>query len=185
MAAAKQEQEIVYDNTVEALFGRALGKKLTAKCKERLKNEGLDLGNKLRPFYPREQYYRFVNIAAEELFPGNRDKAHYQLGSAFILGFNETLIGKAVISVVRMIGARRALERMTQNFRSSNNYMQTKLTEVAPNTYELWLSQTSGAPAYFEGVLQTALSPTSVKNLKVERANFDGTAVTLRISWEP
>ncbi len=180
-----EQADVVFDNTVDALFGRALGKKMTPRCRERLLAEGLDLSAKLKPFYPREQYYRFVNIAVEELFPGQpKDKAHYALGQAFIAGFNETLIGKAVISVVRMIGARRALERMTQNFRSSNNYMQTKLTQVSPGVHELWLSQTSGAPAYFEGVLFSSLSHTSAKNLKVERASYDGTACTLKISWD-
>src|SRR3954464_9131366 len=101
MNAAVQQQsqgDIVYDNTVEALFGRALGRKMTQKCRDRLKAEGLDLSTKVKPFYPREQYYRFVDIAAQELFPGlTKDKADYELGSAFIAGFNETLIGKAVL----------------------------------------------------------------------------------------
>ena len=181
----EQQQDIVFDNTVDSLFGRALGKKMTQRCRERLKAEGLDLDAKLKPFYPREQYYRFVNIAAEELFGAlPREKAHYELGSAMILGFNETLIGKAVLSVVRMIGPRRALDRMTQNFRSSNNYMQTKLNSIAPGEHELWLSQTSGAPAYFEGVLQTSLTIAGAKNLKVQRAGYDGTSATLKITWD-
>lgn len=178
------EDEVVFDNTVDALFRRALGSKLGAGTRGRLREAGLDLDAPLRPAYPRLTYYRCVHIVAEDLYRTlPSPEAMFQLGAAFIHGFNETLLGKAVLSVVRMLGPKRTLARMDQNFRSSNNYMKTELVERGPGSFELKLSQVSGVPDYFRGVIQTALTIAGAKNLVVKVVASDGTAATLTVQW--
>src|SRR5262245_45209470 len=47
-------EEVIFRNTVEALFHRALGPKLTDRCVERIRQAGIDLKHRLEGFYPRE-----------------------------------------------------------------------------------------------------------------------------------
>jgi uncharacterized protein (TIGR02265 family) len=179
-------EDIVFDNTVEALFHRAVGKRLTPRCRKRLAEAGIDLSAPLRPTYPRTTFYRGVFIVTEELFPGvPRDQALFELGGIFFNGFVETLIGKAAISVMKVLGPRRTLGRMTQNFRSSNNYMETRLEERSPSHAELWLSQCSGAPTYFQGVIHRALTIIGARGLEIRVKEVEGSSCVLDISWKP
>lgn len=181
---ASTTEDIVFDNTVDGLFRRGLGRQMTPRCKERLKAAGLDLDQKLRPSYPRLQYYEFVNIAAEELYPNlSRDAAHYELGKQFIAGFQETLLGKAVVSLVRLLGPRKTLAKMSQNMQSSNNYMKTSLRELGPGDCEITLSQVSGAPRYFEGVLLRAVELSGGENAHVKPTRAEGPSYVYRCTW--
>ncbi|MDQ3262309.1 MAG: DUF2378 family protein [Myxococcota bacterium] len=178
-------EEVVFDNTVDGLFRRALGRRMSHRCKERLKAAGLDLDAKLKPAYPRLQYYDFVNIAAEELYGGmSRDAAHFELGKQFIAGFQETLLGKAVTSLVKLLGPRKTLGKMSQNMQSSNNYMKTSLKELGPGDCEITLSQVSGAPRYFEGVLLLAIELTGGAEAKVRPTPGEGPSYVYHCTWK-
>jgi uncharacterized protein (TIGR02265 family) len=178
------EPEVVFDNTVDAFFRRALGKRMTESCRARLKEAGIDLDRKLEPTYPRVTFYRGVVIAVEELFGGmSRENGLFRAGEAFFSGYAETLIGRAAVAVTRVLGPRRTLARMTQNFRSSNNYMETHLTELSPTHTELWLSQVSGVPTYFQGILTRAFALVEVKGAEIKIQKLDGSACTFELSW--
>jgi|GEM_PF-1466338 len=188
MSEAMQEvaavEDVVFGNTVEALFLKALGSRLTPRCYERAAAAGIDLRGKLKPFYPREPYYAAVRAVAEELFPElDPERRLFEMGLAFMSGFDQTLLGKAILAAVRLIGARRMLAKMTDKFRSSNNYMKTEMVERAPGDIELTLSQTSGAPAYFEGVLTYGLRVAGAKEVHISRLKEDGTHCTFAIKW--
>ncbi|HYV46678.1 MAG TPA: DUF2378 family protein [Myxococcaceae bacterium] len=179
--------DVVFRNTVEALFLKALGSKLTMRCVERVKEAGIDLrSKKLKLFYPRETYYRCVRIVGEELFGElEEDQRMMRLGHAFMDGYEQTVIGKAMITAVRFMGPKRTLAKMTTNFRSSNNYMQTELREEKPGDVSLTLSQTSGAPGYFEAVLTRAMGFAGAKGFGIRREAYDGARCTYRITWAP
>src|SRR5262245_24743804 len=146
-----EQEDIIFDVTVEALFRRALDTRMTDRLREQLRDAGIDLAVRLKATYPRVTFYRGVVLAIEELFPGvPRDHALIQLGGIFFDGYVRTWVGRAAISVMRVLGPRRTMGRMTQNFRSTNNYMQTRMMEVTPSHVELWLSQHSGVPTYFQ-----------------------------------
>jgi uncharacterized protein (TIGR02265 family) len=186
VSAAPPKEDVVFGNTVDALFLKALGRKLTMRCVERVKEAGIDLRAKLKTFYPRETYYRCVRILGEELFGElEEDRRMERLGTAFMDGFEQTLIGKATLQAVRFMGPKRTLAKMTSNFRSSNNYMQTELREEKPGDVYLTLSQTSGAPGYFEGVLTRAMAVAGAKGFEIRRAEYDGARCTYHITWTP
>jgi len=183
---APATEDVVFGNTVDALFLKALGTKLSMRCVERVKEAGIDLRSKLKLFYPRETYYRCVRILGEELFGElDEDGRMTRLGNAFMDGFERTLIGKAMITAVRFMGPKRTLAKMTTNFRSSNNYMQTELREERPGEVLITLSQTSGAPGYFEAVLARAMGFAGAKSCSIRREAYDGARCTYRITWTP
>jgi uncharacterized protein (TIGR02265 family) len=179
-------EEVVFRNTVEALFHKAFGSKLTERCVERIRQAGIDLRNRLDGFYPREVFYRCVAILGEELFPWmGADERMVQLGTAFMDGFEQTLLGKAALQAARFIGTRRTLYRMAENYRTSNNFLQAQVEELGPGDARLKLSQTSGASGYYEGALRRGLQLTGAQGLTVRRELDDGKRCTLRVTWKP
>lgn len=171
---------------MEALFHRAFGSKLTERCRERIRQAGIDLQHRLEGFYSREIFYRCVRILGEELFPElDEDQRLVQLGTTFMDGFEQTLIGKAALQASRFMGTRRTLSRMAENYRTSNNYQKVEIQDVGPGDVRLTLSQTSGASGYFEGALRRALTLTGTRGLGVRRENDDGRRCTLHITWAP
>jgi uncharacterized protein (TIGR02265 family) len=186
MSGELPPEDVVFGNTVEALFLKALGTKLTMRCVDRVREAGIDLRAKLKLFYPRETYYRCVRILGEELFGElEEDQRMYRLGSAFMDGFELTLIGKAMLTAVRFMGPKRTLERMTSNFRSSNNYLKTELRAEKPGDVRITLSQTSGAPGYFEAVLTRAMGFAGAKDFRIAREGYDGARCTYHLTWTP
>ncbi|NMO21970.1 DUF2378 family protein [Pyxidicoccus fallax] len=179
-----EEQKVVFAHTVEGLFVQALSDKLTPAAKERLKAAGLDLSRSFQPAYPEAQFHSWVRIAAEEVFPGvPGDEALRKMGESLVTGYEKTLMGKAVLATVRMLGPKRMLERTTHNFRSATNYLETKLNHLGGNDYEMSINETSGVPCYFGGIMLQALRIAGAKDGRVEIIRQDGGACTYRIQW--
>ncbi|WP_338869689.1 DUF2378 family protein [Myxococcus stipitatus] len=179
------DELLVFEQTIEALFLRALQGRLTPACKERLRQAGLDVDQKLRPAYSFDSWMAFLRIAAEELFP--RDsvaQGTWKLGEAYIEGFRETMLGRAVLSLLRVLGPRRTLMRATQNFRAGNNYTESKLTELNPTQFELWMNEVGAYPDFTAGIIHAGLRVAGAQEVRVEPSNYDGHACTYRISWK-
>ena len=186
MLKAAPAEDVVFKNTVEALFRRAFGSRLTGRCVERVREAGIDLQRPLEEAYPRETFYRCVRVLGEELYPEmTEDERMVQLGTTFMSGFEQTLIGKALLQTLRFMGARRALNRMAQNFRTSNNYLKVDVQELGPNEMRITLSQTSRASGYFEGVIRQALVLMGTQGVAVRREDDDGSRCTFHVTWVP
>lgn len=177
-------EPVVYDTAVESMFLRALQGRVTPALKERLRAVGLDLDQKLRPTYPRELWLRVLEITTSELYPTLPVTERYsKLGAATIEAFANTTLGKAIVSIARLMGPRRGLTRLPQAFEAMNNFMVAKLTELAPNRFQLWLNETYGQPSYVLGALGAAMRINHPKGLDVRIVKTEGNAITFEISW--
>jgi uncharacterized protein (TIGR02265 family) len=178
------DELLIFEQTIEALFVRALNGKLTPECKARLLQAGLDVDQKLKPAYAFRSWMKFIRIVAEELYPGQPlEEATFELGVAYIDGYRETMLGRAVLSLLRVLGPRRTLARATQNFRSGNNYTESRLVELGPTTFELWMNEVGDFPAFTAGIIHGGLRIAGAKEIRVEPSGYDGHACTYRISW--
>ena len=63
------DELLVFEQTIEAMFHRALNGRLTPRCKARLREAGLDVDQKPRPAYSLDAWMTFLRITAEELLP--------------------------------------------------------------------------------------------------------------------
>lgn len=179
------DELLVYEQTVEGLFIRALGNRLTPECRARLSEAGLDVTRKLKPAYPFPSWMTFIRIAAEELYPGMPlPEATFKLGEAHLEGFRETMLGRAVISLLRVLGPKRALLRATQNFRAGNNYTETRVTELTPYQFELWMNEVGNFPEFTAGIIHAGVRMSGAKEPRVEPTGYDGHACTYRITWK-
>lgn len=178
------DELLVFEQTLEALFLRGLQGRMTADCKARLRQAGLDLDQKLRPAYPFDAWMAFLRITAEELYPELPvDEGCRKLGQAHIAGYRDTLLGRAVLSLLRVLGPRRALGRATQNFRSGNNYTESRLVERGPRSFELWMNEVGAYPGFTAGIIHGGLEVAGATDIVIETAEHDGHACTYRISW--
>ncbi len=177
-------EPMVFAHSVEALFQHALGDKLTPKARARLRMRGLDL-ERPKPSYGWAEFHEWVRIAAQEVHPELAiDGALEQVGMTVLEGFEKTLLGKAVVALGKVFGPKRTLGRMTENFRSTNNYVETRLTELGNNSYDLWINDVGGVPAYYRGIMKAVMTLAGVKNVAVEERPEPGSAAyTFRISW--
>ncbi|MCP3138864.1 DUF2378 family protein [Pyxidicoccus xibeiensis] len=178
------DELLIFEQTIEALFLRALAGRLTPECKARLRQAGLDVDQKLRPAYPFQSWMTFLRITSEELFPQEPlEQGTWKLGEAYIEGFRETMLGRAVLSLLRVLGPRRALMRATQSFRAGNNYTESKLKELGPTQFELWMNEVGAYPAFTAGIIHAGLRVSGAQGIVIENSGYDGHACTYRISW--
>lgn len=163
---------------------RGLHGKIPLTLKEQLRREGLDLDRKLLPAYPVETWARCVGLTAKALYPDKPEvEAWRLLGERHIEGFHETMLGRALFGVLRLLGPKRRLARMRQSFRAGNNYQEVRLTDVSPTEMDVWLNE-RGMLRYFKlGILHGSARAAGDPNAMAVVKNFDDEGVTYRISW--
>lgn len=96
--------------------------------------------------------------------------------------YGETLIGKALMMMLRVIGPRRGVLRMERNFRTMNNYSKTALREVAPKRFELDINMVR-YPQYYRGVLVSGLRSAGAEWATVSVLKHDANQTTLALEW--
>jgi uncharacterized protein (TIGR02265 family) len=183
--AAAPGSQFVFAQAVEGLFCVGLRGKLTPTLKTRLKDAGLDLGKKLEPAYPRNDWNHFIRITVEALYPGvPEERAYHSLGRQLLGGYAETLVGKALAGMLRLIGPKRTLSRMTNNFRSGGNYNLCKVTELKPAEHLFWLNEPELHPAYVAGILEAALELAGARGVHIAVQSRDAEGCTYLVRWE-
>ena len=179
------DAELVFQHAVEGLFQVGLKGRMTPPVQARLKDAGLDLSRPLLPAYPRAAWNHFIQISAEGLWPGESpERAYFALGRQLLLGYSRTLMGGAIIRLLRLIGPRRTLDRMTQNFRSGGNYNRCTVTEVGPREVLLWLNEPTLHPGYVAGILDAVLELVGAAQRDVQVHGRDAKGCTYRVRWE-
>ncbi|RKG85929.1 DUF2378 family protein [Corallococcus terminator] len=176
------EQRHVYVQVVEGLLQHGLRGQVSPRLRERLRQAGVDLDRPLLPLYPVPLWTRCLHIVVEETYPGTpREEAFRRLARAHVEGYGATLLGRAVMSVMRLLGPKRVMQRLPEVLRGTDNYTEAVLTELGPAHYELRINSVVDAPGYaealFEAVLQVggAQAPRATK-LREEQ---DGTVYVL------
>jgi uncharacterized protein (TIGR02265 family) len=126
-------EAVVFGSAVEGLFVRTLGARLDATARDRIREIGIDLNRPPQAAYPIEVWEKAVDWAARCAFPELPvEEAWVATGQAFVAGFGQTLIGRAVLGVGRVVGVERSLKRMTRNLHSVNNFNSAVVEESAP-----------------------------------------------------
>src|SRR4029453_3394206 len=107
----------------------------------------------------------------------------FKIGEACIDGFRETMLGRAVLSLLRVLGPRRALMRATQNFRAGNNYTESRLKELGPTQFELWMNEGGPDPSFTARTIHARLRVAGAHDIVIETSGYDGHPCTYRINW--
>ncbi|HLL56239.1 MAG TPA: DUF2378 family protein [Myxococcaceae bacterium] len=174
-------EPLVYPQTVEALI-RALGDKLDADAERQMAEAGINVHD-VQAVSP-QVWHQATRVGAKVLCPDAPvEVGQFELGKRFVPGFEGTLLGRGTLALARVVGPRRSLQRMKANFRNGNNYTETRLVELGPNRYEMWVSNVVG-PEFVRGMILAGLEVSGARHPRVETASFDEEGTTYRISWD-
>jgi len=156
------EPRLAFPTAIEGVL-HGLGTKVTDRTRRKLLGLGLDV-HRLPPAIPAELMPRIFNVMAEDIWPAeSADERLRLLGLHFVRGWQQTLLGKAAATFLKIIGPHRTLSRLDRAFRTSDNYTRSSATMVGPTEVLLTISDVDGLPAYWVGVLQGGLEFLSLK----------------------
>lgn len=175
-------EKLIFAQTFEGLL-RSVQDRLSPQVVEGLKAMGLDTTAPLLPAYSHTLFTEVITYLAGQLHPGlERDAAITLLGRDFMDAYGETMVGRAMMAMIRLIGPRRALERVTRQFRTGNNFSETRLTPRGEREYELWINEVR-LPGWYVGIVSRGLELAGAKGVKVELISRTGVDSTFRATW--
>ena len=181
---ATMAEKLIFAQTFEGLV-RSIGPGLTPELRRGMRELGFNCDARLEPAYSIEVFCAVVEFVARSLYPSmSLDEAIAQVGRGFMDGFDETLIGRAMLGMMRVIGPEGSLKRVTQNFRTANNYSQTRLTRLAPRHFELWVNELR-MPGWYVGIISRGLELAGGQNPRVVLDRRDPVqGGHFRVEWE-
>ncbi len=169
-------EKVIFDHVIRAMFDGTV-QRLTPEGLERVKRTGIDPTAKLLPAYPATTWAACARALAAELYPGLDElEATRLLARGTVDAFADGLVGRAMFGLLKLIGADRIARRMTQNFRTGANFIDTRLTRICeePLTNELWFNDVSGLPGFYLGLLQGGMHHSSGNTYRIELVRSDG-----------
>jgi uncharacterized protein (TIGR02265 family) len=179
-----RDERVIFGNTVDSLYRKVLFPQLSPALLERLRGRGMDLRAPLLAAYPLHTWVDCLDDAARTLHPEQPlDAARRLLGRRMIEGYAQTLMGGAVLTLARVVGPMRSLERMQHNFRSGNNYTETRLTVLGATAVDLWFNEPESLEGFVEGVLEEGLLRIGVRGLTLHRTRHTPDACTYHLEW--
>lgn len=185
MAPVAPADRVVFEQTFEGLFVNALRERMSPPLARALKEQGLDLSQRLLPAYPVAVWTRCCQTAAKHLYASlPEEDGLRQLGEVVVEGFGNGFLGRALMGVVRVLGPHRALGRVRQNFRSGNNYAEATVTKIEGTDYEVWMNEVGPTRYVCQGIILAGLKATPAIDPRVEVVRFDDQAVWFRASWK-
>lgn len=178
-------ERIEFEQAADGLFRGALDAYSDPALVQKLNAHGLDLTRKLQPAYPAADFYRWVRIAAEHRFPDvSGTEAVREVGKLAVRrGLQSTVIGRAVLVSLKLLGIRRALLRIGRSFRSGNNYIEASVEELGPTALSIRLGPLVGPKEYFEGVLEEGPRVLGAKTSRVQALRVEGEHHVFRVDW--
>ncbi len=178
-------EPLVFSQSFEALL-RALGARggVTTENKARFREIGVDYDGRLLPAYPLAVWVKPMELGSELVSPGApQERRHFELGRLMVDSYGETLVGRALLAVMRVIGPRRTIERMTRNLRTTNNYTESSLEPMPDGRTKVWCSRVV-SPAFYRGMFTRTVEAAGGKDVKVEVLSADATGAAFAVEWQ-
>jgi uncharacterized protein (TIGR02265 family) len=146
--------KLIFASAIESLLITARGN-VSKETEKQLQTQGLSFGAKLLPAYPAETWASAVRLIANDMSPGVPAEAQQRnLGRRTVKIFADTFMGKAMFTAAKVMGARRSLQRMTNNLRTGANFIETRFSVIDERTDELWISDVSNVPGFYAGLIE-------------------------------
>jgi uncharacterized protein (TIGR02265 family) len=184
--APMPQRRVVFEHTVEGLFGHSLRNRLSAAAKRALREAGVDLSKPLLPAYSHETWRRCLEITVADLYPlVSREEGWRLLGREVVDGMVHTVMGRAMVGVARLLGPLRSLRRLNNTLSSADNYVQSRLTELSPTRCEVWINEVMEQPTYYQGVLEACIGLAGGRDIQVRVVAREGRGARLHVEWQP
>lgn len=178
-----ESQHLVFQTAVEGLYLRGLKDRVTPALRAELREVGIDLDRTLLPAYPLAAWARSLRLAGTRLFPDRpADEGIAELGRLTITGMRETLLGRALFPMLKLLGPVRMLQRMTRSLQNGANFVETKLLRQQDNEAVIWFNHVA-EEAFYRGLLDAGLVAAGAQRVEVEVEGREGQSRTYRLTW--
>jgi uncharacterized protein (TIGR02265 family) len=176
-------EKLIFNSAVEGLIG-SVRVEISPKCHTRMKQAGFDYQAKSLPAYPAELWARVVQVLGEEIYPGlAAADSHRRLALRTVEVFAQSMIGGAMFTVANLLGPDRTVRRMTRNFRTGSNFIETTCTEVSPHTFDIGFNDVSGVAGFYAGLLEGGFLRVGAKGLTVKLNDETAPGAVFRVNW--
>lgn len=180
------ETRVVFNSGFDSLFSKEIRARVTPPMAAELSAVGVRLDKPFVPAYPVETWAQVVSICAKYVYPDDSTPAAFlKLGRSTIIGFCETLAGRALFPLMRLIGPVRAVERAARSYAATNNYTKVVLTRVGPTSFDFHLNEKHTLAEFDMGVIEEVLIQLHVKTPLVKLVSQDTEGFTMRLEWNP
>ncbi len=140
-------------------------------------------GEKFNPAYPIANWMEIIDACAASRFAGKPELERFiEVGRLFFSGFQKTLIGSALMAMLKILGPRRTLERLTRNFRTANNFTVGTLESLTPNHHLVHINYTA-RPGFYLGLIESGCLHAGAKGLSVTVLETKDLATTYEVKW--
>jgi uncharacterized protein (TIGR02265 family) len=130
-------------------------------------------------------YQRALEVTAQALWPRlTAERAHFELGRCLVTGYTQTLLGRSILTMMRLLGPRTTLGRMQHNLRTGGSYSRVERVEESPTCYRLWVNEPELNPGLVQGLLDAVMQYAGVRGASVRLLARDAQGCTYRVSWE-
>ncbi|MDP1918285.1 MAG: DUF2378 family protein [Myxococcales bacterium] len=175
------EPRVAFSSLMQSL--EKILRPIDAPTMERVRALGIDF-DKLLPAYPVETWYAGIELAMSRFDPSlTPEQKQNHFGVRLVEVYGDTLIGKAMYTMMRIIGPERSIQRATRSFRTATNFLDTSYVVHGPRDWELTMNEVV-FPHRYPGFFEKALSVAGAKNVKVELTGLTDTHATYRSRWD-
>jgi uncharacterized protein (TIGR02265 family) len=182
MSAALQPEKVVFGQSMEGLW-RALDPATPAE-RAAFAKAGVTEPRNWQAGYALPAYMGIVEACASSRFGALEPQARFTaVGRLFFAGYEKTMVGQALMAMLRVLGPRRTLLRLTRNFRSANNFSEGEVEEKAPNHHVVRVKHVV-YPGFYQGLIESGCERAGAKELVVALISFSPSGVaTYEVRW--
>ena len=177
-----QNERVIFDHTMQSLLERCAGG-LTEEKWAHLASLGVSRSHPL-PAYEFGLWCRVIEYVAQQVHPEKSlPEAEHQLGRNFMERYAETLIGRALFALLRLLGTKRIVHRLTRSFRTGNNYTEVEVVDETETGCVLVFNVIEPRGQMTLGVLEKGLQFAGIPGITVALESLEGERARYRLSW--
>jgi uncharacterized protein (TIGR02265 family) len=165
------------------LEGLARAVKPTGVFAEQLKLAGFDL-DRPEPRYPDRVWRSFLQIAARHLYPqSSYPEAERLLGTRWIGGARETLVGKVVLGTLPLMSVSTLIDRVPRLVAISTPNIKAQILERSEShrVISFTLEDLAPTPYFMAGVIESVVG--EKRRCKVGVSQVTTRSYVLRVEW--
>lgn len=129
-------------------------------------------------------WLKCLRVIVEELFPGvPMEEAFRRLARQHVDGYGRTLMGRATVRVMRLLGPRRMVNRLPSMLSATDNYTAGTVEERGPREFVLSLNSNLQPAAYAEALFEALLSACGAVEPRVTRQENHEDRSSYLLTW--
>lgn len=178
----KQGERVVFSHTMESMLARFESKFTEARWSY-LAALGVSRAKK-QTAYEFDRWCQVVEYLAREFYPGvTLGEAEYQLGRDFIERYAETLVGRALFPLLKLLGTKRTVHRLARSFRTGTNFTEVEIQDETANSCLVVFNVVEPRAQLTRGILAKGLELAGLRDLTVSLEEQVGDQARFRLTW--